>query len=73
VVWGKARPEGEASRFQAFASRMEDMCRNRGVVPLSEIDELARKEGIRGAAVIDELAVTEGFEVDYQRGVIVCR
>jgi len=52
---------------------MEDMCRNRGVVPLSEIDELARKEGIRGAAVIDELAVTEGFEVDYQRGVIVCR
>lgn len=38
----------EASRFQAFASRMEDMCRNRGVVPLSEIDELARKEGIRG-------------------------
>lgn len=63
----------EASRFQALVSRLEDMCRNRGVVPLSELDELAQKEGFRGSAVVDELAVTEGIEVDYERGVVVCR
>ena len=63
----------EASRFQAFLNRMEDMCRNRGLVPLSEINELAEKEGLRGSAVIDELVVTEGINIDYGRGVIVCR
>ena len=63
----------EASRFQALVSRMEDMCRRRGEVPLSELDELAQKEGFRGSAVIDELAVTEGIDIDYERGVLICR
>jgi len=63
----------EASRFQAFLNRMEHMCRTRGVVPLSELDELAQKEGFRGSAVIDELAMTEGIDIDYKRGVLVCR
>lgn len=65
--------QDEASRFQAFMNRMEDTCRRRGTVPLSEINELAEKEGFRGSAVIDELVITEGIDADYVRGVIVCR
>lgn len=60
-------------KFYALLEKIENLCRSRKELAISEIERMALEQGVRPTAILDELFIIEGMKVDLARGKVTCQ
>ena len=63
----------ETERFYVLLEKIENLCRTRGELAISEIERMAVEQEIRPTAILDQLYIIEGMKVDLAGGKVSCR